>query len=161
MKKLFLFVLLLGVWILLTLPLDIQNVVLGVIVAFIVVLIFGKWFPKVKLKKFTPYRIFWALYYIPHFLYYMFMSNLDVMYRVLHPARPIKPGIVKVKTRLKTPFARMLLCNSITLTPGTLTIDIIGEDIYVHWINVKSDDVQKATDIIVRRFEKIIERVFE
>lgn len=161
MKKLFFFLLLFGVWVLLTLPFDIQNIVLGLVVSFIVVLIFGKCFPRVNFKGFKLKKLFWAVYYIPHFLYYMFIANLDVMYRVLHPARPINPGIVRVKTRLKSPFARMLLCNSITLTPGTLTIDIIGDDIYVHCINVKSDDVQTATDMIVRKFEKIIERVFE
>ncbi|MBU4134421.1 Na+/H+ antiporter subunit E, partial [bacterium] len=64
-------------------------------------------------------------------------------------------------TRLKSRAARAALCNSITLTPGTLSIDIAGEFIYVHWIDVKSRDSAKATDIIVGKFEKIIERIFE
>ena len=51
--------------------------------------------------------------------------------------------------------------NSITLTPGTLTVDIIGSDMYIHWINVTTDDPEKQTAIIVNRFEKILKRVFE
>jgi len=90
----------------------------------------------------------------------MILANLDVMYRVLHPALPIKPGIVKAKTRLTSKFARTMLANSITLTPGTLTVDIEGENLYIHWINVKSADVEEATKIIVEKFEKILEEIF-
>jgi multicomponent Na+:H+ antiporter subunit E len=51
-------------------------------------------------------------------------ANLDVALRVIKPVIPINPGIVKVKTKLKTPMGRLILTNSITLTPGTLTVDI-------------------------------------
>ncbi|NQT20843.1 MAG: Na+/H+ antiporter subunit E, partial [Planctomycetes bacterium] len=53
------------------------------------------------------------------------------------------------------------LANSITLTPGTLTIDMIGDDMYIHWIFVESDDPAEQTRIIVSRFEKVLRRIFE
>ncbi|MFH1352525.1 MAG: Na+/H+ antiporter subunit E, partial [bacterium] len=93
--------------------------------------------------------------------YHMILANFDVMYRVLHPLMPINPGIVKVKTRLKSKSGRAALCNSITLTPGTLTVDICGEYLYIHWINVKSQDVEEAGRKIVEKFERILEKVFE
>ncbi|HRZ88080.1 MAG TPA: Na+/H+ antiporter subunit E, partial [Spirochaetia bacterium] len=85
------------------------------------------------------------------------LSNLDVAFRVLHPRLPIAPGIVKVKTRLKTPLGRLLLANSITLTPGTITVEMRGEDIYVHWIKVADSDPEGATAAIVGGFEKYLE----
>jgi multicomponent Na+:H+ antiporter subunit E len=91
------------------------------------------------------------------------MANIDVAYRVLHPALPIKPGIVKVKTSLKTDTALTFLANSITLTPGTMSVDIDTDNgfLYVHWINVKDKDVEAATKIIVERFENILAKIFE
>ena len=96
-------------------------------------------------------------------------ANLDVVYRALHPKMPIKPGIVKIKTNLKTESGITALANSITLTPGTLTVDLMDDGdpasrqtyLYVHWINVKTDDVEQATKLIARRFEWFLKRIFE
>ncbi|MCD6423583.1 MAG: Na+/H+ antiporter subunit E [Elusimicrobia bacterium] len=159
-KKIFVFLLLLFVWVLLALPFDIQNFLLGVFVSLFTTLVFGDAVPDDVLKFLSIKRIFAFIKYIFVFLYYMILANLDVMYRVLHPALPIKPGIVKAKTRLTSKFARTMLANSITLTPGTLTVDIEGENLYIHWINVKSADVEEATKIIVEKFEKILEEIF-
>ncbi len=91
------------------------------------------------------------------------MANIDVAYRVLHPNLPIKPGIVKVKTNLKTDTALTFLANSITLTPGTMSVDIDKDNgfLYIHWINVKDKDVEAATKMIVEKFEKILAKIFE
>jgi multicomponent Na+:H+ antiporter subunit E len=66
-----------------------------------------------------------------------------------------------VRTRLKTDMGRTFLANSITLTPGTLSVDCVDDHLYVHWINIVSEDPVKETEIIVRRFEQLLERVFE
>lgn len=99
--------------------------------------------------------------YIFVFSWECLKANLDVAYRVLHPDLPIKPGIVKVKTNLKTHVARTTLANSITMTPGTLTVDIIDDYFYVHWIYVKSTDPAKYAEDISGRFEKYIKKIFE
>ncbi len=92
----------------------------------------------------------------------MLQANLDVVYRVVHPLMPIHPGIVKVRTTLKTDTARTVLANSITLTPGTMTVDITDEGyLYIHWINVQETDIEKATAAIVARFEEFLEKIFE
>jgi multicomponent Na+:H+ antiporter subunit E len=74
---------------------------------------------------------------------------------------PIKPGIVKVKTTLKTDIGKTFLANSITMTPGTITVDIIDDEFYIHWIYVSSRDPKVYTDKILGRFEKFIKRIFE
>ena len=111
-----------------------------------------------------PLRYWYFLFvYLPKFLWECFKANIDVAWRVIHPQLPINPGIVRVKTSLKTDTALTFLANSITLTPGTLSVDVDKDDglLYVHWIDVKSRDTEGATRIIVERFEKILKKIFE
>ena len=155
------------VWILLTWPfvdgkVDWQVVVAGIVASAIVAIIFHDILPKEHHIFVSPVRIFWFLVYIPVFAYYVIKANFDVVYRALHPAMPINPGIVKIKTSLKSDSGITALANSITLTPGTLTVDLTDDGyLYIHWINVKSDDVEQATNIIAKRFEWFIKKIFE
>ena len=54
----------------------------------------------------------------------------------------------------------MVLANSITLTPGTLTIDVVGDTFYIHWIDVKTTDPEKAFTEIAESFEKVLLKIF-
>jgi multicomponent Na+:H+ antiporter subunit E len=74
---------------------------------------------------------------------------------------PIRPGIVKVRTTLKSDLGKTLLANSITMTPGTITVDIIGEYLYIHWIYVRSEDPEIYTGMITGAFEKYIKKIIE
>ena len=156
------FIILFIVWLLLTWSLDVQNVVAGLVIVFLCTVFTGRLFFDNTTRMLSPRRIFWFLYYIPVFFIHMVKANFDVAYRVLHLNIPIRPGIVRVKTTMKSELGLTLLANSITLTPGTLTVDIIGDDMYIHWINVQADgDPDRQTAIIVERFETILKRVFE
>ncbi len=167
MRRLIYFVIALVIWIVGAWPfvdgkLDIQMFTAGVIASIIVALLFHKILPKEHLVFISPIRIFWFLVYVPVFFYYMIKANFDVVYRTLHPQMPIKPGIVKIKTRLKTESGITALANSITLTPGTLTVDLTDDGfLYIHWINVKSDDLEQATKFIAQRFEWFLMKIFE
>lgn len=161
MKRFLHFLILLGVWILLTWSVAWQEILVGVFVALIAELLLGDIFPIGAVKIFNPVRLFWMGIYGIVFLAYVIKANFDVAYRVLNIYLPIRPGIVKVKTKLKCDMARTFLANSITLTPGTLTVDLIDDNLYVHWINITSDDPEKETEIIVSRFENLLERIFE
>jgi len=162
MRRLIYFVLAFIIWMLLTWRIDAQVISAGLIASAIVALLFHEILPKEHLVFISPIRIFWALVYVPVFFYYMIKANFDVVYRALHPKMPIKPGIVKIKTNLKTQSGITALANSITLTPGTLTVDLTDDGfLYIHWINVKSDDVEQATELIARRFEWFLRKIFE
>ncbi len=167
MRRLVYFILAFIVWVLLTWPfvdgkIDIQVIIAGLIAALIVAILFHEILPQEHILFISPIRIFWTLVYIPVFFYYIIKANLDVVYRVLHPKMPIKPGIVKIKTNLKTQSGITALANSITLTPGTLTVDLTDDGfLYIHWINVKSDDVEQATKLIAQRFEWFLQKIFE
>jgi len=148
-------------WLLLTWTPGVADVFVGVVVALLVATLLSHIYPDDPHKALDPRRVFWFLVYIPYFLFYCVRANLDVAYRVLHPDMPIRPGIVKVRTDLTSEMAKTFLANSITLTPGTLTVDIDGPDLYIHWINVVGEGVEEHSARIVRRFERLLRRVFE
>jgi multicomponent Na+:H+ antiporter subunit E len=64
--------------------------------------------------------------YVPWLLYQIFLANLHVMYLVLHPRMMelINPKIIRFDSRLKSDYSRMVFANSITLTPGTITVNV-------------------------------------
>jgi len=150
-----------GFWLIFTFSLRTDHLVAGVLVSLLVTLVFGKYFVGHVGKFLQPKRYAWALLYLVFFLWEVIKANFDVAYRVLHPAMPIKPGIVKVKLHLQNDLARAMLANSITMTPGTITVDIIGDYIYIHWINVYTDDVEEYSRHICGKFEKFISKIFE
>ncbi|WP_456394351.1 monovalent cation/H+ antiporter subunit E [Thermococcus sp.] len=88
----------------------------------------------------------------------MVKANLDVAYRVI--TGKIKPGIVRVPVDLENDAQYTILSNSITLTPGTLTIDACPEEkaLYVHWIYVR-DEHPKSSEPISGSFEKWARRL--
>jgi multicomponent Na+:H+ antiporter subunit E len=167
MRRLIYFVLAFIIWVMLTWPfadgqIDWQIVIAGLIASAVVAILFHEILPKEHHVFISPVRVFWFLVYVPVFFYYMIKANFDVVYRALHPKMPIKPGIVKIKTNLKTESGITALANSITLTPGTLTVDLTEDGfLYVHWINVKSEDIEEATKLIARRFEWFLGKIFE
>ena len=161
MRYIIYFIIAFCLWLLLTLSVNLDHVVIGVIVALLGTVVFGGYFTKKPMKFLQLHRLFWIIVYIPVFIWYMLCANIDVAYRVLHPQRPIKPGIVKIKTSLKSDIAKVFLANSITLTPGTMTCDIDDDYLYIHWIWVQTSAMDKASKIIASPFEKYLRRIFE
>jgi multicomponent Na+:H+ antiporter subunit E len=162
MRRLIYFILAFIIWMLLTWSVDVQVVVAGLIASLVVSILFYEILPKEYSVFVSPVRVFWFLVYVPVFFYYVIKANFDVVYRALHPKMPINPGIVKIKTNLKTEAGITALANSITLTPGTLTVDLTDDGfLYIHWINVKSDDIEEATKFIAQRFEWFLTKIFE
>jgi multicomponent Na+:H+ antiporter subunit E len=88
--------------------------------------------------------ILFLLYAIGPFFISLAKANIDVAYRVI--TGKINPGIVKIHPDLKTDLGITMLANSITLTPGTLSVDIDEEnkDLYIHWINVDEEAIKKT-----------------
>jgi multicomponent Na+:H+ antiporter subunit E len=66
------------------------------------------------------------------------LSGAQVAYLVLHPRLPIDPKFVRFRTRLPHTLARLTLANSITLTPGTVTLEVEEDDFVVHALTPKS-----------------------
>lgn len=148
------------VWIAFTTTFASQELITGIVVTAIISLFSIPLFTCCTLKILTPKRIFYMIWYLFVFVRELIKSNLDVARRVISPSLPINPGIVKFKSKLPTEYSKMVLANSITLTPGTLSIDIIDDTFYIHWIDVKTTDPEKAYTEIAETFEKILLKIF-
>lgn len=139
-----------------------EEILFGALFAVLTALLTKKLFSTTGtgfgLKYLNPIR--WSLflaYVLGPFFYGMAKANFDVAYRVI--TGKIKPGIVRISPGLKTDFGLAMLANSITLTPGTLTVDVNGKDLYVHWIYVKNKEPK--TEEICLSFPKWIRRITE
>ena len=115
-----------------------QEILFGVILSVAAGVVSGRIFCKKRAIHFlNPLRWIQAiLYVVGPFLFEMAKANFDVAYRVI--TGRIRPGIVRVKSGMNTDLGVLMLANSITLTPGTLTVDIEDDtnDLFVHIINV-------------------------
>lgn len=144
-------------WVLLTGSLQRDELIAGLVVAVLVTLIAGPRLAVLSGVRLAPLAPWYLLSYLGTFFLALIRSNLDMARRVLSPSLPIRPAVVEVQTRLQSPLGRMLLANSITLTPGTLSIDIQGDRILVHWIDCPpGTDLEAATQAISQTFERHI-----
>ena len=154
------FVTLLLFWVLLNGNLAPDTLVIGAVTALVITLFFSNGLSVISEFRFTPGAIVATVQYVFYFLKELIKANVHVARIVLSPALPVKPGIVKVRTTLKSRMGRLLLANSITLTPGTMTVDIQGEWLFIHWISVDHDDIDGATADIVAGFERYLEAMY-
>jgi len=141
------------------------EIFLGIILSVLVGIVARKIFVKKSFRMANPVRWFtFIAYAIGPFFWGMAKANFDVAYRVI--TGKIKPGIVKISPDLKTDLGITMLANSITLTPGTLSVDIDEDknDLYIHWINVKEEALKKKPvdcKYICGGFPKWIRRIAE
>lgn len=162
--RILMFILAYVLWCLLSWIPDTQHLLVGIVVAAIVTAVMGSLFQSRPHIMFHPKRyIYFVFWYLPVFFWELLKANIDVAYRVLCPIPPIEPGIVRLKTKLKSDMGLTCLANSITLTPGTLTVDIDAPDgiLYIHWINVKGTDTETVIREIGGKFEPILMKIFE
>ncbi len=148
------------VWLMFTSTLFWQEVLVGALLTMVISLMSIRLFTCCTLSIFNPVKIFWMVWYFFVFLKALIIANFDVARRVISPSLPINPGIVKFKTKLKTNYSKMVLANSITLTPGTLSVDVVGDTFYIHWIDVETTDPEEAFKIIAEPFEKVLLKIF-
>ncbi|MBK1646296.1 sodium:proton antiporter [Thiocapsa imhoffii] len=142
------------VWLGLTLSLHPQELIAGLLICGAIV-----WLAVPAAQGHRPWNLWGLIRYLPVFLKNLILANMDVARRVLDPTLPINPGIIRIQTDLREPHQRLLLANSITLTPGTVTLDLDGDDLYVHWIDVASRDPVRAGEVIKGELERAIKRI--
>lgn len=139
------FILLMGFWLLLSGHYDTFHVSMGVLSSLLVILINLRmnWHyfscekaenPPLNLKKKSPteLKIYRLFFYIPWLIWQILVASLQVAYAVMRPKMPINPALLRFKTKLPNTAARVILGNSITLTPGTITIQIVDDEFLVH-----------------------------
>jgi multicomponent Na+:H+ antiporter subunit E len=157
---LWLWLLLTVIWFAANSSLAIESILTGAVISGVLALIFVRHFPAWTDIRLTPTRLFHFARYTGVFVVEMVRANLTMLRYVYAPRIDINPGIVKVRTRLKSPVGRLALANSIALTPGSLVVDIDGDTLTVHWLDVQTTDPEQATRIIAGPFERDLEKTF-
>jgi multicomponent Na+:H+ antiporter subunit E len=147
-------------WIAANSSFDPQSVVFGALMAAALSYVFTKKTDVWRGLRFSPSRLVSFVLYTGTFAFELVRANLSMMRYVYSPRLDIAPGLVRVKTRLKSPLGRLALANSIALTPGSLVLDMKDDTLLVHWLNVETTDPDEATRIIAGPFEGHLEKVF-
>jgi len=154
LRRLAVFLILFAFWLLLSSHYDLFHLSLGLICSLLVAaashdLLIENISGSKRIKKTRRF-----LSYVPWLIYQIVVANLHVAYLVVNP-RAIDPRIVRFKTRLKSQFAMVTLGNSITLTPGTITMDIIDGEFYVHALSKKVAD-----DLLSGEMERRVAHIY-
>jgi multicomponent Na+:H+ antiporter subunit E len=155
-----LFVTLMLFWVMLVNSLAPDTLLVGALVSLIVALLYRDGLSFFTEFRATPAAFVAGVAYYGYFFRQLVRSNLRLAAIVLSPELPLNPGIVKVHTKLKSRMGRLMLANSITLTPGTLSVELDGEWLYVHCVTVGSLDIEGATGEIAAGFERYLEVMY-
>jgi multicomponent Na+:H+ antiporter subunit E len=154
-------------WLLLTIiwfaansSLAIESIISGAAISAALAFVFVRHFPAWADIRFTPSRLLHFIRYTGIFAREMVSANLAMLRYVYARRIDINPGIVRIRTRLKTPVGRLALANSIALTPGSLVIDMEGDTLTVHWLDVQTTDPEEAARLIAGPFESDLEKTF-
>ncbi|MFB6196031.1 MAG: Na+/H+ antiporter subunit E [Haloplanus sp.] len=134
----------------------VTGLLVGIPVSFAVRRFYASEAQLVRQFRVAPY----ATLYVVTFLYELLTANVDVARRVLSPSMPINPEVVEVPLRVQTDLAITTIANSITLTPGTLTMDYDAETntLYVHSIDASDPESVLAP---IRRWEDYALVIFD
>jgi multicomponent Na+:H+ antiporter subunit E len=152
---LFLFILIFLLWMMLSGGLDPAEMVTGLVVATVVTLASRPHLSLFSGLRLSPSAILPFITYLGIFFAALIRANLDMARRVLSPSLPLRPGVVEVKTALKSSLGRLILANSITLTPGTLTVDLQADSIFIHWVDIPpGSDIESTTRDVTNKFEQ-------
>jgi len=156
------FIIAFAFWIYLNWTLDTQYLVFGVLVASAVAALSSRvLFNNFQPRHLHPKRLVYLMAHFIFFLKALIISNLTVCARILSPNIRIKPAVVKIGLESNCPPVIAGVANSITLTPGTLALDVKGGAIYIHCMHAERLEPIKLKRAIVDVFERNLRRVFE
>ncbi|MEG9298805.1 Na+/H+ antiporter subunit E [Mangrovibacillus sp. Mu-81] len=143
------------VWMFLSVSFTAQTFLIGYILGLIVIFAFRRFFST----RFYLNRVTAVIKLLIMFIKELIMANISVLKVVIRPKLDFKPGIFALPTELKTDWEITLLANLITLTPGTLVVDVSYDNkiLYIHAIDIA--DADEAIDEIKNSFEKAIMEV--
>lgn len=138
-------------WIIFNGNITLEIVIFGVIIAAVVLAFMCKFMDYSLQKEANFYKkSIWFLAYVVLLICEIIKANLAIIPRILTVEEEMEPIIVKFRTSLKSDFARMLLANSITLTPGTITVSLEEDEYTIHCLDtslaegLENSDIEKA-----------------
>jgi len=147
-------------WILFTGTLALFSLLLGFIFSFCVAFFTYNIFIEEKeaARRALLPQVHLFLIYIGVLLFEIYLASFKMILAIL--TSHINPRVVHFRTKLKSELARVILANSITLTPGTLTLDLDEDHLIVHWLNAKTIHSHYAARLIKGHFESWLRRIW-
>ena len=145
-------------WLILSGIPTIGMIALGVLSSLLIIFLINKMDiidHETSLLNFKPIRL---LIYFFWLIKEMMLSNILVCYYIISPKAKINPSVIKVKASQKSEVGKVLYANSITFTPGTVTIDVNGDDLVVHVLAepFKNSILKNTMDSMVKSTESEI-----
>jgi len=148
------------VWIAISSSFELGSVITGALIAAALAYMFARRFAIWRGIRFSPTRLYHFIIYTGVFVVELVRANINMMRYVYAPRLSVEPGVVKVKTNLKSPIGRLALANSISLTPGSLVLDIGEDELLVHCLDMRAIDPKKVTETVSGPFEAHLEKAF-
>lgn len=151
---------LLGGWVLFTGSIALESIILGASSALLVALLTYDSFideSEAAWKSLIP-RIHWGIAYLLVLLYRLYLSSFEVLFSVL--LGRYRPRVVHFRTRLRSDIARAAVATSITMTPGTMTLELDDDHLVVHWLDSKTTHSRYAGKLIKGGFEASLRRIW-
>ena len=152
--------LLIAIWVGANSTFAIESLPVGALISGVLAFAFTRGDDVWRDFRLTPSRVYHFLLYTGVFLVELVRANINMLRHVYAPRIEIDPGVVEIKTGLKSPIGRLALANSIALTPGSLVLDVKDDTLSVHWLDIQTTDPNEATRMIAGPFEKHLEKVF-
>lgn len=149
------FILLLLIWFIFNGKITLEIAVLGIILCAFIYLFMCRFMGYSVRKDISLIqKSIYFLYYIGILIVEIVKASAQVIHFVLTDREVVEPVIVEYRTRLKTGLGRVILANSITLTPGTITISLEGEKLVIHCLD---RSMAEGMDDMI--FEKLLEKM--
>jgi len=142
-------------WMFLTVSFNASTFIVGFLLGALMLWITKGFFPG----RFYMHRVWAVIYLIGLFFKELISANIQVLLLIVQPKMPIKPAIFALPIVLEKDWEITLLSSLITLTPGTLVLDVSEDSktLYIHALNY--GDADEAIDSIKNTFEKAIQEV--
>jgi len=147
--------LLTGVWIIFSERFDAETIAFGVVGSILALLATDRLVLKGSYAERYRVRAHRIVGYAARLLIAIYVAGFQAIWRML--TGRVNVGIVEITTTLEDPFAISLLANSITLTPGTVTLAQEGRRLKVIWLDCRTHDPQIAGPEIIGPFERLLE----
>ena len=144
-------------WIIFNGNITLEIVIMGVVIAAVMLAFMCKFMDYSLKKELNVYKkSIHFLAYVALLLREIVKANLTIIPKILTIEEEMEPVIVKFRTNLKSDFTRMLLANSITLTPGTITVSMDGDEYTIHCLDTSLSEGLENSD-----FEKALMKLDE
>jgi multicomponent Na+:H+ antiporter subunit E len=143
------------IWMFLSVSFTSKSFFVGFLLGLLIIYAFRRFFTG----RFYLLRVWAIISLIVLFIKELILANISVLMAIIRPKLDIKPGIFALPTELKSDWEITILANLITLTPGTLVVDISFDNkiLYIHSIDMP--DADEAVNEIKNTFEKAIKEV--